>query len=106
MHPVWLNSTIIWQYLRDPFNDLEPVDSSGAAIAAQGLIRLGNYLRKHGESEAGDSYYQAGLTVAQDAFRRTVSLEIRYASRVAVAFGVSPSEWLGLCARGQEDSVR
>ena len=35
----------------DPFNDLEPVDSSAAAIAAQGLIRLGNYLRKHGESE-------------------------------------------------------
>ena len=37
----------------DPSNDLEPVDSSAAAIAAQGLIRLGNYLRKHGESEAG-----------------------------------------------------
>ena len=52
----------------DPFNDLEPVDSSAAAIAAQGLIRLGNYLRKHGESEAGDSYYQAGLTVAKTLF--------------------------------------
>ncbi len=26
----------------DPFNDQEPVDSSAAAIAAQGLIRLGN----------------------------------------------------------------
>ena len=52
----------------DPYNDLEPVDSSAAAIAAQGLIRLGNYLKKHGESEAGDSYYQAGLTVAQTLF--------------------------------------
>ena len=52
----------------DPHNDLEPVDSSAAAIAAQGLIRLGNYLRKHGESEAGDSYYQAGLTVAKTLF--------------------------------------
>ena len=28
----------------DPFNDFEPVDSSAAAIAAQGLLRLGNYL--------------------------------------------------------------
>ena len=29
----------------DPFNDYEPVDSSAAAIAAQGLLRLGRYLR-------------------------------------------------------------
>jgi hypothetical protein len=29
----------------DPFNAWEPVDSSAAAIAAQGLWRLGNYLR-------------------------------------------------------------
>ncbi len=28
----------------DPFNDYEPVDSSAAAIAAQGLLRYGNYL--------------------------------------------------------------
>ena len=52
----------------DPFNDHEPVDSSAAAIAAQGLIRFGNYLKKHGESEAGNSYYQAGLTVAKTLF--------------------------------------
>ena len=52
----------------DPFNDFEPVDSSAAAIAAQGLIRLGNYHKKHGDSEAGNSYYQAGLTVAKTLF--------------------------------------
>ncbi len=52
----------------DPFNDVEPVDSSAAAIAAQGLIRLGNYLKKHRESEAGRTYYQAGLTVAKTLF--------------------------------------
>ena len=44
----------------DPFNDYEPVDSSAAAIACQGLIRLGRYL-----GEAGDDYTQAGLTVIQ-----------------------------------------
>jgi unsaturated chondroitin disaccharide hydrolase len=58
----------------DPFNDHEPVDSSAAAIAAQGLLRFGRYLqqRRHG----GDSedvaqtvrsnsarYVQAGLAV-------------------------------------------
>jgi len=47
-----------------PYNDYEPVDSSAAAIAAQGLIRYGNFLSKHGEEESGAKYYQAGLTVA------------------------------------------
>lgn len=52
----------------DPYNDFEPVDSSAAAIAAQGLIRLGNYLKKHDEHDAGTTYYQAGLTVAKTLF--------------------------------------
>lgn len=47
----------------DPFNECEPVDSSAAAIAAQGLLRLGKYLQKKGESEFGKRYTQAGLTV-------------------------------------------
>ena len=29
----------------EPFNDFEPVDSSAAAIGAQGLLRLGRYLK-------------------------------------------------------------
>jgi hypothetical protein len=43
----------------DPFNDHEPVDSSAAAIAAQGLLRLGRYLSARGAG--GDRYTQAGL---------------------------------------------
>jgi hypothetical protein len=35
----------------DPFNEWEPVDSSAAAIAAQGLIRLGNLLLQTAQSE-------------------------------------------------------
>ena len=46
----------------DPFNDFEPVDSSAAAIAAQGLLRFGRYLQQKGEAEKGDRYWQAGLT--------------------------------------------
>ncbi|MCL6432369.1 MAG: glycoside hydrolase family 88 protein, partial [Anaerolineae bacterium] len=47
----------------DPFNPYEPVDSSAAAIAAQGLLRLGNYLQAKGRAEEGRRYWQAGLTV-------------------------------------------
>jgi hypothetical protein len=52
----------------EPHNDFEPVDSSAAAIAAQGLLRLGNYLRTKGEAAAGDRYRQAALTVAKTLF--------------------------------------
>lgn len=47
----------------DPFNNFEPVDSTAAAIGAQGLLRLGRYLTEKGETEPGERYWQAGLTV-------------------------------------------
>jgi len=47
----------------EPFNDYEPVDSSAAAIAAQALLRLGDYLGRRGAREDGARYRQAGLTV-------------------------------------------
>jgi len=52
----------------DPLNPSEPVDSSAAAIAAQGLIRLGNYLAANGEKKRGRHYRQAGLTIARTLF--------------------------------------
>jgi len=52
----------------DPYNDFEPVDSSAAAITAQGLIRLGNYLAAKGDKKAGKKYLQAGLTIADTLF--------------------------------------
>ena len=45
----------------DPFNDLEPVDSSAAAIAAQGLLRLGRILAARGDTAGAEKYEQAGL---------------------------------------------
>ena len=45
----------------DPYNDFEPVDSSAAAIGAQGLLRLGKLL-KNVDPAASAKYHQAGLT--------------------------------------------
>ena len=53
----------------DPFNDHEPVDSSAAAIAAQGLWRLGTYLQSRAPDEVG-RYRQAALTVTAALFDR------------------------------------
>jgi hypothetical protein len=52
----------------EPFNEHEPVDSSAAVIAAQGLLRLGTYLHKQGQSADGERYLQAGLTVCDTVF--------------------------------------
>jgi unsaturated chondroitin disaccharide hydrolase len=50
----------------DPFNDREPVDSSAAAIGAQGLLRFAHVLDRRGES--GARYLQAGLRVLDTLF--------------------------------------
>ena len=52
----------------DPFNAHEPVDSSAAAIAAQGLLRLARVLERRGSAADGDRYLQAGLRVLDTLF--------------------------------------
>jgi hypothetical protein len=47
----------------DPMNEHEPVDSSAAAIAAQGLLRLGHYMGR-----SGQRYTNAGLLTAKTLF--------------------------------------
>src|SRR6516225_668342 len=47
--------------LADPYNEHEPVDSSAAAIGAQGLLRLGRRLKD-------DRYWNAGLKVCDTLF--------------------------------------
>jgi hypothetical protein len=50
----------------NPFNPWEPVDSSAAAIAAQGLIRLSNHLASQGKPDP--KFAAAGLTIAKTLF--------------------------------------
>ncbi len=80
----------------DPYNDYEPVDSSAAAIAAQGLLRLGKYLREHGDREAGDHYEQAGLTVLNSLFDDPYLSTDEDHQGLNFAFCLSSSEWMGL----------
>lgn len=46
----------------DPFNSFEPVDSSAAAITAQGLLRLSNYF---GSQTNAKKYHAAALTICR-----------------------------------------
>lgn len=52
----------------EPNNPSEPVDSSAAAIGAQGLLRLGKLLWRL-DLRAAEHYTQAGLTMAQTLFK-------------------------------------
>ena len=51
----------------NPFNDFEPIDSSAAAIAAQGFLRIGYFLQKNKEIEA-KNLIGGGLTIAKTLF--------------------------------------
>ncbi len=62
--------------IADPFNDYEPVDSSAAVIAAQGLLRLAHCLEHEGADDAG-KYFQAGLTVTESLLKEPYLSEHR-----------------------------
>lgn len=51
----------------DPYNAFEPVDSSAASIAAQGFLRIGNWL-KNSDPDRSAKYIQAGGQLAQTLF--------------------------------------
>jgi len=52
----------------DPYNAFEPVDSSAACIAAQGLLRIGNWL-KYKDKEKSEKYLKAGFQIAKGLFQ-------------------------------------
>jgi unsaturated chondroitin disaccharide hydrolase len=78
----------------DPFNDCEPVDSSAAAIAAQGLVRLGRYLNAKKQARCGARYFAAGLTVARTIFREPyLSVSPRHQGLLLHAIYHRPNGW-------------
>ncbi|MEZ5274887.1 MAG: glycosyl hydrolase [Opitutaceae bacterium] len=77
----------------DPYNAWEPVDSSASAIAAQGLIRLGNYLTGKGDAR-GTHYLNAGLTVADTLFDEPyLSTDPRHQGLILHSIYHRPNGW-------------
>jgi len=77
----------------DPYNDHEPVDSSAAAIGSQGLLRLGNYLKKKNDTSAG-KYWQAGLTVVESLLQEPyLSMDERHQGLLLHSIYHRPNGW-------------
>jgi hypothetical protein len=71
----------------DPFNPREPVDSSAAAIAAQGLLRLGRHLKNK-------RYWQAGLTVLNALFDEPyISADSKHQGLILHSIYHRPNGW-------------
>jgi hypothetical protein len=86
----------------DPYNAWEPVDSSAATIAAQGLLRLGTYLTAQGKPRAGRRYRQAGLTIARSLFDEPyLSIQPRHQGLILHSIYHRPNGW-DFVARGQK----
>jgi unsaturated chondroitin disaccharide hydrolase len=82
----------------NPLNAHEPVDSSAAAIAAQGLLRLGHYLK----GAAGARYRQAGLTVLETLFDEPyLSTDPRHEGLILHSVYHRPNGW-DYIPRGQK----
>jgi len=78
----------------NPFNKWEPVDSSAAAIAAQGFVRLGNHLNANGDRKSGARYRQAGLTVARTLFSEPyLSADPRHQGLILHSVYHRPNGW-------------
>ena len=85
----------------DPFNDFEPVDASAAAIAAQGLLRLGQIPRK--EAPSGSKSILAGRPDGgAHAPRRAVSIDGSDARGASAPRRLPPAERLGLRPDGRK----
>ncbi|MDQ6814053.1 MAG: glycosyl hydrolase, partial [Bacteroidota bacterium] len=78
----------------NPYNDFEPVDSSAAAIASQGLLRLGKYLQQHNKAKDGDRYWQAGLTVLSTIFDEPyLSTDVKHQGLLLHSVYHRPNGW-------------
>lgn len=78
----------------DPYNAHEPMDSSAAAIAAQGFLRLSQSLSGRGDQAKSARYRQAGLTIARSLFREPyLSLDPRHEGLLLHSIYHRPNGW-------------
>jgi unsaturated chondroitin disaccharide hydrolase len=78
----------------DPYNDFEPVDSSAAAIAAQGLLRLGKYLQGKGETEQGNKYWNAGHSITKSLLQKPyLSENVQHEGLILHSIYHRPNDW-------------
>ena len=90
----------------DPFNEHEPVDSSAAAIAAQGLVRLGNYLAARGDAAKGQPLPAGRAHGGAHAVRRALPLDRSRPRGAAAALRLPPAQRLGPRARRPHGPLR
>ena len=68
--------------------------TAAAAIAAQGFIRLGNYLIAHGKRKDGLRYRQAGLTIANTLFNEPyLSIDPKHQGLILHSVYHRPNGW-------------
>ena len=78
----------------EPFNAFEPIDSSAAAIVAQGYIRLGNYLKANKQAKKGDRYLATGLTITKTLFSdKYLSLSPKHEGLILHSVYHRPNGW-------------
>lgn len=78
----------------DPYNAFEPVDSSAAVIASQGLLRLASHLEELGQDEESKKYLQAGLTIVNSLFSKDyLSREPGHQGLILHSIYHYPNDW-------------
>jgi hypothetical protein len=77
----------------NPYNDHEPIDSSAAAISAQGFLRLSNYLAKIDKDKSA-RYMKAALLIAKTLFAEPyLSTSDRHQGLVLHSIYHRPNNW-------------
>jgi hypothetical protein len=77
----------------DPFNEFEPVDSSAACIAAQGLLRIGNWLQ-YKDKEKSEKYLRSGYQIAKGLFQEPyLSLDPKHQGLILHSIYHRPNGW-------------
>ena len=78
----------------DPYNDVEPLDSSAAAICGQGYLRLGNYYANKGDKTKASRYRAAAFKIAQTLMEEPyMSTDARHQGITLHAIYHRPNGW-------------